>query len=178
MAKSFACLPRLWSWSSSTVWSAALSKNFYFNDGKMPTKWIWSGTYPIINDLLRFLFIAHVLSAHALVLTRPSDSDMGLMLAASANLITKSTPTFVMEIGQAWQWNIPRLPAYTQSVHAPVLTRPLGSNKHPHSLAVCPSLRNARYVVTGQTTIHDGSRSHPVIKYPEADMVKNSFRIL
>ena len=76
MAKSFDCLPRLWSWSSSTAWSAALSKNFYFNYRKTPTKWIWSDTYPIINDLLRFLFIAHVLSAHALVLTRPSDSDM------------------------------------------------------------------------------------------------------
>lgn len=112
------------------------------------------------TNLVRFLFDSHAYLP-AVAQTRPTDSDKGLMLAASANLITKSTPTFVMEIGQAWQWNIPRLPAYTQSVHAPVLTRPLGSNKHPHSLAVCPSLRNARYVVTGQTTIHDGHSTFP-----------------
>ena len=70
MAKSFACLPRLWSWSSYTAWSAALSKNFYFNDGKMPAKWIWSGTYPIINDLLRFLLATHAWFVNTFVLTR------------------------------------------------------------------------------------------------------------
>ena len=74
MAKSFACLPRLWSWSSSTAWSAALSKNFYFKHKtsaipilqkfkvlslRIPFVWI-----PVCKDLFRFLWSVHVCAEH------------------------------------------------------------------------------------------------------------------